>query len=161
MSDDELKAQIAKELFEVAIATASIRRYSEQLALTTDPEQKQILTKAIASDLHGFYTGAERIFIAIASQVDSAMPKGEQWHKELLAQMSKEATGVRGAVITEPDLQAQLKELRGFRHVFRNRYAHELKESLVLERAKSVPKTNQALKRDLQRFCQSIEPKTS
>jgi len=45
--------------------------------------------KAVAYDLHSFYTGLERIFESVAETIDDHSPGGESWHKDLLDQMSK------------------------------------------------------------------------
>lgn len=50
---------------------------------------------SVALNLHGLYTGMERIFERIAVTVDGSKPKGENWHKALLQQVSNEVPGVR------------------------------------------------------------------
>ena len=42
---------------------------------------------SVALNLHGFYSGLERIFELIASSVDSRRPTEKEWHKDLLYQM--------------------------------------------------------------------------
>src|SRR3972149_3970986 len=44
----------------------------------------------VALNLHGFYTGVERIFEDIARTLEKNLPDGEQWHIDLLAQMASE-----------------------------------------------------------------------
>ena len=44
----------------------------------------------VALNLHGFYSGMERIFELIAAAIDGARPKGENWHQTLLKQMTLE-----------------------------------------------------------------------
>lgn len=90
----------------------------------------------VALNLHGFYNGLERIFERVATILDGSLPQGENWHQLLLKQMTKEAPGVRPAVISD-HVYVQLDELRGFRHVVRNIYTfkfnpHKL-EKLVTE----------------------------
>ena len=90
-------------------------------------------TKAITSDddgywdgvalnLHGFYSGVERIFEDIARTVDGNIPSGPDWHIGILVQMSTEVSELRPPVISS-DLRYMLDEYRGFRHVVRNIYA--------------------------------------
>ena len=76
---------------------------------------------SVALNLHGFYSGVERIFERLAETVDGSLPKGENWHQALLVQMSQEVTGVRPAVISL-QVSKRLDEYRGFRHVVRNVY---------------------------------------
>ena len=56
---------------------------------------------SVALNLHGLYSGLERIFEVIALNVDGRKPEGENWHQELLRQMSTEILEMRSAVISE------------------------------------------------------------
>ena len=89
----------------------------------------------VALNLHGFYSGIERIFELIAVHVDETLPKGENWHQILLKQMAEELAGVRPAVISDPVLQ-NLDEYRGFLHIVRNVYSYKF-DGLVKTYAKS------------------------
>lgn len=76
---------------------------------------------SVALNLHGFYSGIERIFVRLAVTLDGSLPTGENWHQALLIQMSKEVSGIRPAVISQ-QTSIRLDEYRGFRHVVRNVY---------------------------------------
>ena len=76
---------------------------------------------SVALNLHGFYSGLERIFELIATSVDISKPTDKEWHKTLLCQMAQEVPQVRPAVISEKS-RSRLDEYRGFRHVVRNVY---------------------------------------
>ena len=45
---------------------------------------------AVALNLHGFYSGVERLFELTARHIDQAVPNGESWHQDLINQMAKE-----------------------------------------------------------------------
>jgi hypothetical protein len=60
---------------------------------------------SVALNLHGFYSGIERIFERLAETLDGSLPKGENWHQALLVQMSKEVTRIRPAVISQQTLK--------------------------------------------------------
>jgi len=98
-----------------------------------EPDFKEI--RASASILHDFYSGIEKIFERIALVVDNDLPQGENWHIELLFQMTKSYAGIRPSVISE-NLFDKLKEYLKFRHLFRHIYGFELDwerfKSLVL-----------------------------
>src|SRR6266571_4194992 len=79
----------------------------------------------VALNLHGFYSGLEKIFEKIAATVDGSVPNAANWHQELLSQMSMEIPEVRPAVISQ-ELRDMLEDYRGFRHVVRNVYTHLL-----------------------------------
>ena len=60
----------------------------------------------------------------MALELDGSLPIGDDWHRELLGQMSLEIAGVRPRVIVEP-IHADLDLLRRFRHIVRHAYAVE------------------------------------
>lgn len=93
---------------------------------------------SVALNLHGFYSGLERIFELIASSVDSRMPTDKEWHKDLLYQMAQEIPQVRPAVISEKS-RSRLDEFRGFRHVVRNVYTFKFDPEKVEKLATDVP----------------------
>lgn len=57
------------------------------------------VVRAGGSILHDFYTGIEKIFESIAKEVDHRFPMGDEWHSELLHQMSLAILGLRPQVI--------------------------------------------------------------
>jgi hypothetical protein len=61
------------------------------------PTFKEI--RATASILHDFYSGIEKIFEKIALTIDNSLPSGEEWHIELLSQMAKPFSKIRGFVV--------------------------------------------------------------
>ncbi len=54
----------------------------------------------VALNLHGFYSGLERVFALIAETIDGSLPQGENWHLLLLQQMMQEKPRLRPAVIS-------------------------------------------------------------
>ncbi len=97
-----------------------------KLLLAEIEERKSFVeVRAAGSILHDFYSGIEKIFKRIAVSVDKSFPQGENWHTELLLQMTRAVEGKRDRVITE-DLGRKLKEYLRFRHLFRHIYGFEL-----------------------------------
>ena len=76
-----------------------------------------IETAAVAAMLHSFYTLIEKILESLAREMDQAVPRADQWHRDLIEQMAQ-PTAFRRAVISE-DLAEKLKEYLAFRHLFR------------------------------------------
>ena len=68
-----------------------------QRALTKDDDY---YIDAAALNLQSFYTGLEKIFTTIASQIDENVPSGSEWHKELLKQMATEIKLIRPPIIS-------------------------------------------------------------
>jgi hypothetical protein len=116
-----LAARILTELKEISKLVYRI----EQAWKKAKKREDDFYLDSVALNLHGFYSGLERIFEKIAASVDGSVPEGANWHKELLNQMSMEITGIRPAVISS-DLKQKLEEYRGFRHVVRNVYTYHL-----------------------------------
>lgn len=67
----------------------------------------------------------ERVFVRIAEELNGGVPQGEQWHRQLLADMSLEIRDVRPAVI-DPALAHDLGKFLRFRRLFRNAYGFVL-----------------------------------
>ncbi|TAH48765.1 MAG: antitoxin [Chloroflexota bacterium] len=89
---------------------------------TTDPDP---YIDSVALNLHGFYSGVERLFELIANQIDEQLPSGEAWHRQLLDQMAHEIEGVRPPVIDASTVML-LDEFRKFRHLVRHVYTSQL-----------------------------------
>jgi hypothetical protein len=118
---EALAARIRQELIELqTVAARAVRLWN-----TTQLRADDAHVDAVALNLHGFYSGLERIFELVAERVDRSHPTGESWHRELLLQMAVEIPGVRPAVLSR-ELATDLDEYRGFRHVVRNVYSYRL-----------------------------------
>ena len=48
------------------------------------PDEQSLYLDALALNLHGFYSGLERLFELVARHVDVMLPEGDQWHYKLL-----------------------------------------------------------------------------
>lgn len=59
----------------------------------------------------------------IAENLDETTPVGDNWHQELLRQMTVDIPKIRPAVM-DGDLRSKLDDYRAFRHIVRNVYAH-------------------------------------
>lgn len=110
----------------------------------------------VALNLHGFYTGVERIFEDIARTLESSLPQGSGWHSDLLTQMSGEIEGVRPAVISQ-NTRNSLDEFRGIRHVVRNVYAFNLRTGRLNELIKDLPACAEAVRSDLLSFSEFLD----
>jgi len=112
--------RIGQELDEIQNVLSRIHQGWEQAHRLND----DLYLDSVALNLHGFYSGFERIFIQIAETVDDDLPRRENWHELLLRQMMAEKPNIRPAVISAKTGEL-LDELRRFRHVVRNVYAHK------------------------------------
>jgi hypothetical protein len=110
----------------------------------------------VALNLHGFYSGVERIFEDIARTVDRSLPTNAEWHRDLLLQMADEISTIRPAVI---DIGARrcLDEYRGFRHIVRNIYTFNLRPSRLQELTTDLPPCYMVVKQAILRFITFLE----
>ena len=114
-----LVAEIKDELSKLDIL-------SQKLSSQVNRTNKEEIAESAALRLHNFYTGCERIFKLIVSEVNGGVPHELDWHKRMLTQVSLEIEDIRPAVISLKT-RKDLEELLRFRHVVRNIYGFELK----------------------------------
>ena len=112
-----LSRRIELELGELERTQAAAQRHW-QTARTTTIDQDAYLN-SVALNLHGFYSGLERIFELIAQELDGGVVGGDAWHTELLRQMALDVPDVRPPVLQMVTAD-QLDEYRKFRHRIRN-----------------------------------------
>jgi HepT-like protein len=115
-----LTKRIRQELDEIQIVLSRVHDGWNNARRSND----DLYLDSVALNLHGFYSGFERIFTHIAETVDDDLPRGENWHELLLLQMMREVPKIRPAVISI-ETGRRLDELRRFRHVVRNVYTHK------------------------------------
>ena len=111
---------------------------------------------SVALNLHGFYSGLERIFALIAEIIDGFLPQGENWHLLLLKQMAEEKPQLRPAVISEA-VSNRLNEYGGFRHVVRNVYTYHFDSVKVGKLVHSAPDLFKQLQAELLAFASFLE----
>jgi hypothetical protein len=112
--------------------------------------------KAVAYDLHGFYTGIEKVFESIADTIDDHIPTGQAWHKDLLLQMAEEIAGIRPALLSQNTADA-LDEYLRFRHRIRNIYSFNLVPERVKGLVERLPGVYDHVKSDLSDFATFLE----
>jgi ribosomal protein L31 len=132
-----LRERLKNELNEIQKVVNKMEEFIKRLSQENDDVSKSALSMAIALNLHSFYTGAERIFEAIAKQVDKYQPSGANWHRQLLDQMFVDLPELRPSVISEK-IYLVFDELRRFRHVVRTIYSYDLNEEQIIDLAKKT-----------------------
>lgn len=110
----------------------------------------------VALNLHGYYTGLERIFEDVTRTMEEGMPSGRDWHQDLLIQLSSEIASIRPPVIGRATRHC-LDEYRGFRHVVRSVYAFRLRPARLRELAEGLPACYTAVTSDLVAFAVFLE----
>jgi hypothetical protein len=138
-----LRAEVKSELAAISQVVEQIRMRSEDRDDTT--------TYALALLLQNYYTGAERIFRRIASNLGGQPPAGPRWHLELLEDMALELPGIRPAVLQRSTVN-QLSTLLRLRHVLRNLYAWTLNRAELDVHVTKLDLIHQSFQVDLERF---------
>ena len=115
------------------------------------------VARAGGSILHDFYTGIEKIFESIAKEIDNRLPMGEEWHSELLHQMTLDIPGLRPRVITV-NTEKKLREYLGFRHLFRKRYGFELDWQKLKKLLLTMPQVRSAFENEIGIFFEALNP---
>jgi len=124
MAEEPLRA--LQELVEGELAALGHIVQAVQEGLGPPEETpSQFALNALASYLHQFYTGCERILERIAVTVDGGLPGGAFSHANLLAQMARELPSIRPAVLHKA-LWLRLQDYLAFQHFFRHAYGHTL-----------------------------------
>ncbi len=129
------------------------RKSWQSAQVTSDPSA---YIDSVALNLHGFYSGAERLFELIAEQVDEHRSSGEAWHRELLDRMGQEVPDVRPAVIN-PQTAIALDELRKFRHLVRNVYTAHLDPARMQNLLEALPHLWAQIRADLTTFAEFLD----
>lgn len=119
-------------------------------------EEQDAYLDSVALNLHGFYSGLERLFELIARHIDHTLPEGETWHRDLLRQMAHDLADVRPAVIS-PNNALSLDEFRRFRHLVRNVYTMNLVPDKMAGLLSALPGLWQGLRAEMLAFADFIE----
>ena len=135
MNRKRLTQRINDELNKIDRTLERIRRGLGKLE-EVSIDVAEFIENTIATDLADVYKGVERIFERIAREIDTDVPTGSRWHKDLLAQMT-EKRPERPPVISEKTFP-RLEELLKFRHAFNNIYGEDLVYEEVEPHAKSI-----------------------
>ena len=107
--------------------------------------------RARGSILHDFYGGVERVFVRIASELNGGVPRAEQWHRELVRNMTLEIPEVRPAVL-DPALAEALGAYLRFRHLFRNVYGSVIEAERLHPLEERLPATLAAFRERIRAF---------
>lgn len=75
----------------------------------------------MSTTCHNVYNGMEQVMKAVCKNVDGYLPTGDSSHQEILDQVMTARHGIRPAIMPD-DFYADMKELKGFRHVANHNY---------------------------------------
>lgn len=111
----------------------------------------------VASVLHSFYCGIEKIFLSIAKNIDENIPFDINWHKTLLSQMAKKNEH-REAVISDK-AQTGLSDYLAFRHFYRHSYSSHLEWKKMKILVTPIKPTWERFYSEISSFLKALEEK--
>ena len=120
------------------------------------PEDADPYLDSVALNLHGFYSGLERVFELVVRQIDQELPSGAAWHHELLTNVSTPKGDIRPALISSENAQ-QLDAYRRFRHLVRNIYTTRLQSEKMSELVDGLPEFWMGMRAELAAFADFLD----
>jgi len=96
-------------------------------------------------------------FLWRGTDIDLLVKGLEEWHSELLHQMTLDIKGLRPPVIS-PNIEKILREYLGFRHLFRKRYGFELDWQKTKRLLLKIPQVLSGLEREIEFFFKTLMP---
>ena len=153
MNRKRLTQRINDELVKIESTVGGIAKALEDIE-AAPANYRQYIQESTAKKLAHVYNGIENIFKRVANEVDSQIPTGEHWHKDLLTQMTEQRPE-RLPVISKNTFH-QLGNLLEFRHKFNNIYGEELIYEKTEAHAKSIHELFANVSQDLNRFTDSL-----
>ena len=153
MNRKRLTQRINDELTKISETLERITRGLEKIE-AAPVDVKEFIENTIATDLADVYRGIENIFLRIAREVDTHVPTGSSWHKNLLTQMAVQRPE-RPPVISE-DTALRLGALLEFRHKVTNIYGRQLIYEKTEEHAKSIGGLYATISQEFNTFTDSL-----
>ena len=109
--------------------------------------------------LHALYSGIENIYRRIAIELDGGLPRGGDWHRQLLRSMTR-PTEARPWAISDV-LHDRLLGYLDFRHLFRNVYVFRLEWERMAELVLNAEAVVEELNRQLDSFIRRMDETTA
>lgn len=115
---------------------------------------------AAAFLLQSFYTGVETAIKRCLKIVGCPLPRGDDWHLELLRLAGEEKAGAYPAILSDKT-RSQMNELRGFRHVARTHYGAELEPERLLPLLDVLTSAWTSVRKEIEAFLTFVESRAA
>ena len=150
----KLEAEIESEFGNLYAEVDALRPLLKKVR-SVEPDPVEI--RAVATTLHSFYNGVERILTRILRSYDDGIPSGHNWHRELLEKAAG-ATNTRDSVLNK-EVHDRLLEYLAFRHFFRHSYPVNFEWGQMRPLVLPLEETLQAFRESIYRFFASTREK--
>ena len=142
--------------YELALLGEVVQKCEQAVTRATQyPADQEFYIAAAALHLHNFYSGLERLFKMIATEMEQRVPSDRAWRRELLTQMAFPVTEVRPAVL-DRETARLLDEYLRFRHVVHRVYALHLDAERVGVLVTRLRPIYERARKDLERFARFL-----
>jgi len=111
--------------------------------------------EAASTELHGLYTGTEKVFERIIIFNTGQRPQGKEFHKSILKTIHAELE------LTTDGTNRFLEELSSFRHLFRHAYGIELNPAEIIESTRRTCLAWPFLRNELECFVRALKNRIS
>ncbi len=137
---------------------ALILKLSSQKASQRIREDHPGHLEACGYELHRFYNVLEKSLERLCQAFENHFDKKGDYHERLLERLQLEIPQVRPAFIP-PTYKNALRELKGFRHLFRHAYDLEFRPDRLLELTAHAEKISVQFPLWIKAFQTQLEPK--
>lgn len=155
-----VKARLISEMENIESLKEELRRKgwleNQRRAKAALAKADSFVLRGLASVFHDFYTAVEKIMEIVAREIDEKMPAGNNWHRDLLRQMTLDVASVRPCLFSAATAE-MLDEFRSFRHVFRNVYGFNLSAERLYSLLLRFPQTAGRVEEEVKAFIRTME----
>lgn len=144
------RGELTRLSVELGADLASLDELAKSLAPWASREAADSEVLIPAALLHHLYTGIEAALARLAVGLEGSEPTGADSHRRLLALSALEVPGVRPAWFDAAQLDT-LRELLGFRHLFRHGYGARYRAARLRELAQLAVRDWPSLRTALER----------
>jgi len=148
-----LAAELTADLANLDALVGSLADWTKR-----DAAEPEILIPAAL--LHHVYTGIETMLSRLAVGLEGSEPTGPESHRRLLLLAGLEVKGIRPAWFSAQQLDT-LRELLGFRHLFRHGYGAKYRPDRIRELAALAVGAWASLRASLARAIEMVEGLTA
>jgi hypothetical protein len=151
---DRIAAEILKQEL---LADASVLRNAALLARERIEEDLPGSLPACGYELNRVYNILEKGFERVCEAFENHLEKRGEFHEMLIRRMRLDLPGIRPAFLPADDVDA-IRELKGFRHVFRHAYDLTLKRDRLAQLVQHAEQVSESYERWIDSFFATVDP---
>jgi len=133
-------------------ADCAVARDAAQKAAQRLQQESPGHLEACAYELSRFYNVVERMFERICEEFENHFEKRGDFHEKLIQRLALDLEGIRPAFIPQ-NRMADVRELKGFRHIMRHAYDLTLRADRLAE----LSRTAERLAEEFPAWCANFE----